>query len=322
MSSDLSSEAASNLNSEHEHLHSEDKSAPTEARDLKRGQAMTLRTDILLAAEQLGIGESLKREECPACSAPERSFSITRQEHGVLYNCFRASCSFRGFLPTSGVLYQTRAPRAEAKPNPYRGELLPLTDTDEQYFEDRFELSPVPMGVSVTDGGHYAMALYRPDGRQDGLIVRRGGWTGEPQMPVDRNRYCDGPKTVLYRDTLRAATSWYAPVYEKLSCRYDVTALHRGIIVLVEDCISAMKVAQAGVRACALVGAELNDDKVREIAQEHPTEVILALDKDATGNAFKQARKYGLAFRKIRVACLERDIKDEDRRNVLEVLGL
>jgi DNA primase len=63
--------------------------------------------------------------------------------------------------------------------------------------------------------------------------------------------------------------------------------------------------------AVALLGTGLNADKVREIqqvAQHLP--VYIALDADATSQAFVLARKWGSAFMSCRVVVLDKDIKD------------
>jgi DNA primase len=89
-----------------------------------------------------------------------------------------------------------------------------------------------------------------------------------------------------------------------------------GSVVLVEDQISAIRVNQdTGHTACALLGTGLNEEKVAEI-QRYFRHVLLALDADATGQAFSMARKWGQAFESFRVVILDRDIKDSDVQTV------
>jgi DNA primase len=92
--------------------------------------------------------------------------------------------------------------------------------------------------------------------------------------------------------------------------------------VLVEDQLSAISAQQGGVNAVALLGTHLNNDKVWEISQWQPSQVIIALDADATDQAFKLARKWGLAFPKTRVAILARDLKEEKTDDIRYILGL
>lgn len=107
------------------------------------------------------------------------------------------------------------------------------------------------------------------------------------------------------------------PVGTTLSIPQFVTT-----IVLVEDQISAMKVAQVGAVGVALLGTNLTFDKIHELQQAAPTEVIVALDGDATQRAFDMVRNYSPAFRSMRVAVLQQDLKDLQRNDVLSALGL
>jgi DNA primase len=84
--------------------------------------------------------------------------------------------------------------------------------------------------------------------------------------------------------------------------------------VLVEDSLSAMRLVEfdSSLRTVAILGTGVNAEKVREIqrASVDYDEVMIALDADATGQAFTMARKWGNAFRKCRVIVLSKDIKD------------
>jgi len=97
-------------------------------------------------------------------------------------------------------------------------------------------------------------------------------------------------------------------------------------LIVVEDQLSAIKLYSHGFSAVALLGVpgdgNIGADRVRELASWSRGEVIIALDADATDKAFEFARRWGMAFRKLRVAILERDLKDEPAANFGEVLGL
>jgi hypothetical protein len=54
----------------------------------------------------------------------------------------------------------------------------------------------------------------------------------------------------------------------------------------------------------------LNAAKVAEIQKAKAPAVWIALDADATGQAFAMARKWGAAFNYCRVCVLPKDIKD------------
>jgi DNA primase len=63
------------------------------------------------------------------------------------------------------------------------------------------------------------------------------------------------------------------------------------------------------LRAVAILGTGVNAEKIAEI-QKKSTHVLIALDADATGQAFAMARKWGNAFDTCRVIVLSKDIKD------------
>lgn len=274
---------------------------------------------VRMEAEQLGVGSTLHAVLCPACGGGEsksRKFSITRNPDGLLYHCFRASCGVSGFIPTAGILLQGKPmptdTDARAKARVYRGELLPLEPADHAYFLERFNLDTeeLPDGLlNVNERGEYVMAIRDPLGRDRGYVVRRGGWTGSPPGP--RPRKTDGPKSLIFlNDPRNVAQAWMLPAgfWDKR-------------ILLVEDTLSAIVASRYGWKAVALLGVDLNAERVREIAMERPTEVVIALDRDATRAAFGLARKWGLAFNKVRVMPLLNDIKDTDPETLRELLA-
>ena len=97
---------------------------------------------------------------------------------------------------------------------------------------------------------------------------------------------------------------------------------HWGHVVIVEDQISAMRVAQAGITCVALLGNGMNLESVRDIAREKPKVVTLALDPDAQGQAQSIAKKLGMYWDRIRVVELEADPKDVSYDSLLEELAL
>ncbi len=271
----------------------------------------TENTTIALEAAELAIGDS-RRTSCPFCGSAERTFSVTRAAHGVLYNCYRSSCGAAGFLPTAGELLQP-AP-AEPELRPYMGELHGLSDDDLDYFAAKFELPATTARRYIQRGldGRYALPILNPRGYTRGHMLR-----------VPWGRTAAGAKSILYRSHRGPMQSWYRPIHRPFPRR----------ILLVEDQMSAIRAAEFGgnvTAAVALLGVggstKLGNlsgaEGIREIAQEQPDEVIIALDADATDRAFAWARKWGLAFKSTRVAVLERDIKDTLAEDIPDALGL
>lgn len=269
---------------------------------------------IEMEAQHLGVDESAAGLLCPFCEggrSRERTFSVKRIHDGILHNCFRASCTAgRGFVPTAGVL-RAPAPMRENKPDrSYYGTYRGIEASDREYFLERFDLDvDINSGIGVNDENHYVMEIRRPDLLARGYAVRRGGWTGTPITP--RSVRTDGPKTKIFmNDSTQVPMSW---------THFPETG---NVVVLVEDTISALKASQAGYVGVALLGTHLEANKVREIAMQKPSEVLIALDNDATAIALGMARTWGLAFGATRVVILEHDLKDISREEVEEVLDV
>ncbi len=266
-----------------------------------------LSTHIALLAQALPLNETAY-SDCPSCGGRSK-LSVTRTREGVLWNCFKDSCNVRGRDIVQGELLPPK--RKQSKLRPYQKPLYPLSEFDLEYFLRRFHVATANAveHVQVTADERYALHVKDIRGYTRGYTIRNG-WTGEPETP--RTSQWDGPKTVVYMHSVGATMSWH----------HALDPSHSSVLVLVEDQMSAMRAAEEGVSAVALLGTSLDNDKVREIAMWKPSQVIIALDADATQTAFKLARKWGLAFPKTRVAVLERDLKDEEDGDVPYVLGL
>ena len=231
--------------------------------------------------------------------------SVTRVRQGVLWNCFKLDCPVKGYSITQGELLPPK--RKQSRLKPYRGSLLPADYGDSEYFINRFGLgTEFARDIQVTLDDRYSLPVKDLTGMIRGYVIRNG-WTGCPPCP--RLSDWQGPKTVLYMHAVGPSQAWYPDPHENR-------------LVLVEDQMSALRCQQEGISAVALLGTGLDNDKVREIAMWKPSEVIIALDADATDEAFKLARKWGLAFKKTRVAVLEQDLKEEAYGDIGEVLGL
>lgn len=200
--------------------------------------------------------------------------------------------------------------------NPYTWEKLPIDDFDRQFFRLRFEieLSQTHQQLWRTPWGNYLLPIAKPDGWTVGYVSRQPSW-GKlwgvecPRVPDPRF-----PKTVTYMHAKGPIQAYYRSQRGELGFP-DYT-------VIVEDQISALKLAYAGFNAWALLGVHMDAVKVREIAAQQPRNVIFALDPDATTNAFDMARNWGLAFYRSRVAILDHDLKDTPINDIPTVLGV
>ena len=255
-----------------------------------------MKNEIRLLAADMQIGDT-QRVVCPFCGDRERTFSITRHENGLLYNCYRASCGSRGFTPEPGHDLPNRPPKPKVQP--YRGELQVLGEDDFEYFSWHYDLCRDSVRDSVVDAiyrnehDEYVLPVRNPVGRVRGYNVRQP-WPGAPRKGRE-----GAPKSKLWMHSEEPSMAWYT---------------YPGIprtLVVVEDQLSAMMASeQYECDAVALLGTHMNAERAREIASVRPEEVIIALDPDATDQAFAMARKWGLAWPKCLVAILDRDIKD------------
>jgi hypothetical protein len=245
---------------------------------------------------------------CPNCGKPKLSV-MNRGTYGV-YHCWSSACGVSGVVPLRGHSLAAPAESDKPKLNPYKGTLEVIST-------------------------EYAEELHKQFGLDYGGIHReiRGGWNGRLMLPIwspkqsirgyvgrvpwGVARYI-GPKSIIYREKDEPMLSWYrtqATDISECGLEYRMKAKKA---VLVEDQISAMRVAQdTYYDAVALLGTELDQQKIAEI-QSVSKHVILALDSDATSKAFRHARKWSAAFESFRVAVMTKDPKDCTKEELRE----
>lgn len=213
------------------------------------------------------------------------------------------------------------SPRASkvVEARPYTGKTESLNAGDTAFFKDKYELPTkiVQEYIAVDpQSDRYVLPFFGPQWHTLRGHVLRVPWEGSPRRVIDIPRVW--PKADTYKikpnDPLLA---WYAPIYPPAAGA-----------VLVEDQLSAIKLISLGINAVALLGKPVSGkgdytgfDRVQELARYAPT-LIVALDADATTDAFKFAQKWGSAFKSIRVAILTADIKDTPAADIHEVLGI
>lgn len=261
-------------------------------------------------AALIPVNESY-RTNCPACG--ERTYSVTRMAHTVAWNCYRASCGVKGYsdmLPTSDVAKVEKRPKDLS---PYNGPLEFLGEEDIAFFRERFGLSDYVSRYIRRSSNGYMLPVFDSFGSIR-AYTRRHSWSGSPESPMHGHWAAEG----IFQQREGALQGWWTPncpisYPENPSCRK---------LVLVEDTVSAMCAYEQGIHAVALLGTNMTYDKAREIALRGADEVIIALDKDATDVAFKMARKWGMSWKKTRVALLDRDLKDEDPHQLHYLLGI
>lgn len=260
---------------------------------------MSLKEVRLLAAD-VAVGETL-RTVCPVCQGgtrSEKSLTVTRDDTGVVFNCYRLTCDTAGRFGGRANLIRIRkdvAPRSTH----YEGELHEITDEWRQVLRTKigFDRQHVRKSrVRLGENNRVAYPVLSPLNQRRGWVLRRyGGY---------------GVKALTYMDTAdEPHTSWYT-----------TDEWERGDhVYLVEDIPSAVRAARY-VDSIALLGTGVSLRAITEIAA-HYRSVTWALDADATSVAVNQARKYGIYFDRSRVKILERDFKDMDEQDLKEMLS-
>jgi hypothetical protein len=182
----------------------------------------------------------------------------------------------------------------EAALRPYRGDILSLSDAQAEKLSARFGVNPKLLKQHVyTDNLRYVLPIYAPRGTTRGHTLRLP-WGG---TELGDKKAIAGVKSLTFQSEVGPLMSWYGPSTEQLPT------------ILVEDQMSAIKISARLVRSVALLGTNLNTDKVAEL-QRYTRRVILALDADATSKAFDLARTWQHAFDYFRVVILTKDVKD------------
>lgn len=221
-------------------------------------------------------------QECPDCG--QRTASVNVTPYSSVYYCHRASCNARG--ATFGM-NQGGIPRMPVKPP----ELIPTATYLDG--EGWYRLTcHYPWLASQTfsreiqttmDHKEVMLAVFGPD----------NGWRGV----MERSFPGISPKRVKLWVMSRpfVAASWYG--------------LSNGgsYVFVVEDQFSAMRLADNGHTAVALLGTDVDPDKAREIRSvADRRQIVVCLDCDATSKAYKLAPLLGAAL----VAPLTDDVKD------------
>ncbi len=219
----------------------------------------TLRQQVVRLSQDLHEGETL-RTVCPVCnggSSQEKTFVLTARQHNVLYCCFRGKCGVRG------MAFMNTVP-GKARPNPikkYTGELIPVP---EEVYLHRYK----PYGISQETVAEQGITFANDIGRVRSPIYNHMGYVvGESLRAIGTHQK---PKTLINK--------WN----EVPLLHFPLGQTFSESIVLVEDQVSAIKVAQIAYCA-ALLGTFLSDDCLILLKRLGTKKVILMLDGDAPG---------------------------------------
>lgn len=269
---------------------------------------------IVELAQQIGVGQWASRL-CPDCeggSSKERSLSIEVGQNGIIkFHCHRAACGFSGnaYLSPAAAKLGVKAPeQRERGQNPLTDAISPLSEREIAFFLSRYGIPGSTLeGRLYRTESRYALPILRTSGTRRGFITRRP-YEGSPaDTAANRNDPQYGVKALTYLEADEPCLSWYG-------------ASRPECLVLVEDQLSALRLTSFWehlegesypLTAVAILGSGVNAEKIREIQQvASGCDVWLALDADATGQAFAMCRKWGSAFKRCNVCVLSKDLKD------------
>jgi len=258
---------------------------------------MNHKADVELLASNMSLGDTT-RELCPRCnggSKQEKSLSITLSEEGLVWQCFRASCSEKGADTKSGFYLPSKSTQEPVtKRKRFQGTTVPLNDAMKERIFTMWGITDPPYWYWTNDnGGRVAMSIRSPKYTHRGWVLR--DIRGRSQV-----------KALMYVDEGEEGISWY---------RQHLNAP----TVVVEDIPSAAR-AMRHVNAVALCGTGVGPARAQEIAQYATRPIIIALDQDATADSFKIVNKWALLWGDIKVLPLKRDMKDTEEAELCQLL--
>lgn len=263
-------------------------------------------------AANLAVGEQASGLLCPRCrggAGGELSLSISRDAIGAKYFCHRASCGAKGAVGMSPI--STYESTAKPKPREYIGDLVEVPADVRTRLSDKID------GVDFIRQGIKWAPNYAPRGRLALPIRSRFGTRiGWEFRSTEKG---DGIKSRLHMTTFDAIPmSWVRWIKGAQSVNIERMGAP---LILVEDQMSAYKAAHF-CNAIALLGTNISDAKLNEIASAHPKMLIVALDEDATAKAASIVSKLVGVVDNIKFMPLKKDLKDMPLDEVEKTLNL
>lgn len=262
----------------------------------------------------------LSGQPCPVCNggaSRERSASYFIDEtigHPVFFVCHRAKCGSRGSF--IGGKYDS-IPIGREDERKYHRKTVQNKELIERIFDlisNKYELSREILEfyrVSLESFEDKAIYLSIPLVSIDG--TETFGFSKKLIKRYDDNARLSKAITVNFSKSSKSRN----PLFRQ----YPSAAIGK-TIVIVEDCLSAIKIASLGIdaSAIALLGCSLSRDRELEIrkffGREYGYSVIVMLDPDAGERAIHLAMKNGWEWIPVRL-----DPKDLPRNELVELLS-
>lgn len=218
-----------------------------------------------------------QRVSCPECGG-YKTFTVSRVDGRVLYNCYKASCGTKGGVKTRRSVDALRS-RLKAGTGGVSG-------SGNTYLPD-FTLPPHMTHNLERDAClEYIDDMNVQDAIDDGYV------SVVYDFAEDRCVFLiyDDNKTTIGA-VGRALRKGVLPKWKRYDKRKDLMFFcgkKRGTAVLVEDCASACTVYASGYTGVALLGTSLNEHHIHQLRVFD--KVIVALDADASKKAIKMQK--------------------------------
>lgn len=215
-------------------------------------------------------GQSI-RQDCPVCKS-RNTFTATKENGQIKYNCFKLRCDFRGYSHVGMTAHEIRNLLKATKNKPDKVVIEPIVYPEYvvrptlehsllKRFVARYNLQTEDIMYDVKD----RRAVFPI--RQKGVVVDAIG------------RSLDGAIPKWYRYTGKSS------VFKR------VLGVPNGVVVIVEDVISAITIAKyfSNVTGLAILGTSLTPEHM-EYVQTY-NKVIIALDPDASKKTIQYKRE-------------------------------
>tara|TARA_R110000868_G_scaffold135430_2_gene347938 strand:+ start:61 stop:870 length:810 start_codon:yes stop_codon:yes gene_type:complete len=221
-------------------------------------------------------GES-RRVSCPECGG-YNTFTVSRVDGRVLYNCYKNSCGTKG-----GVAQKRSVDALKARFKQVQWGVRGVVDT----YLPEFTLPP-----TVTTNLETAACLEYIDDMNIQASIDEGYATIMYDFAQERCVFLihDDNKNMLGA-VGRSLCKDVLPKWKRYDRRKDLMffcGARQGTAVLVEDCASACTVFASGYTGVALLGTSLNENHIYQLRVFD--KVIVALDADASKKAIKMQK--------------------------------
>lgn len=235
---------------------------------------------------------------CPECDGGRsREVSVTvwaRDQRVCIAHCWRNKCGKTWEVALEGTVKVGDLPPVSQYVRFTATEPLSQDVYDKCWLRWRLSAGTLARyGVAqAVDSHRLAIPIYGPSGVWRGQCLRYFG-AGTPRKSKALNE--------IYPDAV--VLGWY-----RTACTLPT--------IVVEDFLSAMRLAQIGRSACSLGGVSLSQDKIDELTMHLGSNWMLALDADATSRAIHIAARRGIGIMR-----LDRDFKDCTNEEIIHAVG-